>query len=64
MACLCMPRSMSDNLKIQKFKIIVTEKFCQKLKDCYLCYTIYERQLEDKSGRFSCIENVRTSKLW
>ena len=48
MACLCMPQSMSDNLEIQKFKIISIEKFCQKLKVC--CF-ICERQLEDNSGR-------------
>ena len=55
---------MSDNLKIQNFKIIITEKFCQKIKVCYFCYIICERHLEDNSGCFSCIENVRPSKLW
>ena len=31
---------MSDNLKmqLQKFKIIIIKKFCQKLKICYFCY--------------------------
>ena len=65
MACLCMPRLMSDKLKIQIFKIIIVEKFRQVLKVCYFCYiTCYfcnitcERQLEDNSGRFLCIVNA------
>ena len=29
---------MSDNLKMQKLKIITIKKFCQKLKVCYFCY--------------------------
>ena len=51
---------MSDNLKIQKFKIIIIEKFCQKLKVCYFYYFICERQLEDNSGRFLCIVKARS----
>ena len=42
MACLCMLSSMSDNLKIQIFKIIVVEKIRQILKVCYFCYIICE----------------------
>ena len=53
----------SDNLKTQNFKIIITEKICQKLKLCYFCYIICERHLEENSGRLSCIENVRPSNL-
>ena len=34
---------MSDNLKIQIFKIIVAEKFRQMLKVCYFCYIICEK---------------------
>ena len=64
MACLCMPWSMSDNLKIHKFKIIIIEKFCQKLKVCYFFYIICERQLEDNSSRFLCIVNARPSNFW
>ena len=30
----------------------------------YLCYIIYERQLEDNSGRFLCIVNTRPCSLW
>ena len=29
---------MSDNLKNQKFKIIIIKKFCQKIKVRYFCY--------------------------
>ena len=46
---------MSDNLKIENFKIIIIEMFCQKLKVCYFCYINCERQLEVNSGRFLCI---------
>ena len=53
---------MSDNLKIQKFEIIITENFCQKLK-LFFCYIICEKQLEDNSGRFLCIVNARSSNL-
>ena len=53
---------MSDNLKIQKFKITTIEKICQKLKVCYFCDIICERQLENVSGRFLCIVNAKTVK--
>ena len=58
-----MPWSMSDNLKIQKFKKIITEKFCQKLKVSYF-YFIILLHLEDNSGRFMCILNIRPSQFW
>ena len=48
---------MSDNLKIQKFKIIIIKKFCQKINVCYFCYINYKRQ--PHSGRFLCIVNAR-----
>ena len=51
---------MSDNLKIQKIFKIIIEKLSQKLKVCYFCYIIYERQLEDNSGRFLC--NIRQDR--
>ena len=55
---------MSDDLKIQKLKIIIIEIIYQKLKVCYFCYMICERQLEDNSGRFLCIVKVTPSYLW
>ena len=64
MACLRMPWSMTDSLKNQKFKIFITEKFCQKLKVCYFWYIFCERHVEHKSGSFLCIVLVRPSKLW
>ena len=64
MACLWMPWSMTDSLKNQKFKIFITEKFCQKLKVCYFWYIFCERHVENKSGSFLCIVIVRPSKLW
>ena len=35
---------MSDNLKIQKFEIIIIKKFCQKIKVRYFCYINCEMQ--------------------
>ena len=53
---------MSDNLKTQKFNIIIINKFCQKIKVWYFCYINCERQ--PKTGRFLCIVNARPSNLW
>ena len=53
---------MSDNLKIQKFNIIIIKKVCQKIKVCYFCYINCERQ--PNPGRFLCIVNARPSNLW
>ena len=67
MVCLCMLWSMSDSLKVQKFKII-NEKFCRKSKVCYFCYIICERPLKDKPGRFLCMhckcKTVQSLVLW
>ena len=49
---------MSDNLKIQKFKITTIENFCQKLKVCYFWYINCERQ--PISGPVLCIVNAKT----
>ena len=49
---------MSDNLKIQKFKIITIKNFCQELNVCCFCYINCER--EPKFGRFLCIINAKT----
>ena len=53
---------MSDNskiqkFKIQKFKITTIEKFCQKLKVCYFCYINCERQ--PNPGPSLCIVNTK-----
>ena len=48
---------MSDNLKNQKFEIIIIKKFCQKIKVCYFCYINCERQ--PNAGRFLSIVKAR-----
>ena len=55
---------MSNNLKVQNFKIIIAQKFCQKIKVCYFCLVICESHLKDISSRFLCIVNARPSNLW
>ena len=61
LACLCMSRSMSDNLKIQTTLTIIFNNFCQNLKvwcfQCILCV----RKLLKNSGRFQCIVKARRS---
>ena len=42
MGCQCKPWSMSDNLKIQKFKIIIIKKFCQKKSSLLLLYQLWK----------------------
>ena len=58
-ACLCMPWSMSANMKYQKVRRTIIEKFCQNLEVCYFSYIIWERQL----GCLRRILNARPSNL-
>ena len=54
---------MSANMKYQKVKRTIIEKFCQNLEVCYFSYIIWERQLEDNSGCLRRILNARPSNL-
>ena len=62
-----MPWSMSDNLKIQKFKIIITENICQKLKFLLLLlnhlWKTSGRQFRSFFMHYKC-KNVQPLVLW
>ena len=62
MACLCMPQSMSDNLKNQNLKKRL-KNFFQNLKVAFFRYMICERLLQDNSGHFLCSINARPVQL-
>ena len=65
MSWLCMPWSMSDELKIQKIKIIVIEKFCQKLKVFFVISFVKDSSRQFRSFSMHCkSKTVQLLVLW